>query len=90
MRIFLSYGHDANEVLVRRIKADLELRGHDVWFDHSEIDRDITRILSGCSCVCCTIPVVSLSLNHRLKAFILVRMQIFRGVPQQLAFVDWQ
>lgn len=37
MRIFLSYGHDNNEELVRRIKADLEKRGHDVWFDKSEI-----------------------------------------------------
>ncbi len=37
MRIFLSYGHDANEELGRRIKADLEDRGHDVWFDKSEI-----------------------------------------------------
>lgn len=33
LRIFLSYGHDENEPLVRRIKADLEARGHDVWFD---------------------------------------------------------
>jgi hypothetical protein len=37
LRIFLSYGHDANEGLVRRIKTDLEKRGHDVWFDKSEI-----------------------------------------------------
>jgi hypothetical protein len=37
MRIFLSYGHDGNEELVRRIKADLENRGHDVWFDKNEI-----------------------------------------------------
>ncbi len=37
MRIFLSYGHDGNEYLIRRIKADLENRGHDVWFDKSEI-----------------------------------------------------
>jgi hypothetical protein len=37
LRIFLSYGHDANEELVRRIKADLEVRGHDVWFDQDEI-----------------------------------------------------
>ena len=37
MRIFLSYGHDANEELVRRIKTDLEQRGHDVWFDKTEI-----------------------------------------------------
>ena len=37
LRIFLSYGHDANEELVRQIKRDLEERGHDVWFDQSEI-----------------------------------------------------
>lgn len=37
LRLFLSYGHDANEELVRRIKSDLEKRGHDVWFDKSEI-----------------------------------------------------
>jgi hypothetical protein len=37
VRIFLSYGHDSNEELVRLIKADLEKRGHDVWFDKSEI-----------------------------------------------------
>ena len=36
-RIFLGYGHDSNEELVLRIKADLERRGHDVWFDKSEI-----------------------------------------------------
>lgn len=37
LRIFLSYGHDSSEELVRRIKADLEKRGHDFWFDKSEI-----------------------------------------------------
>ena len=37
LRIFLSYGHDSNEELVRRIKSDLEKRGHDVWFDKNEI-----------------------------------------------------
>ena len=37
LRIFLSYGHDANEKLVRLIRKDLEKRGHDVWFDKSEI-----------------------------------------------------
>ena len=37
LRIFLSYGHDANEELVERIKADLEQRGHNVWFVRSEI-----------------------------------------------------
>jgi hypothetical protein len=36
LRIFLSYGHDANEELVSMIKADLEKRGHDVWFDKNE------------------------------------------------------
>jgi len=37
LRIFLSYGHDANEELALLIKADLETRGHDVWVDRSEI-----------------------------------------------------
>ncbi len=37
LRIFLSYGHDANEKLIRSIKADLTSRGHDVWFDNAEI-----------------------------------------------------
>ena len=37
LRIFLSYGHDGNEELVRRIKTDLEKRKHDVWFDKNEI-----------------------------------------------------
>jgi cell division protein FtsA len=37
MRIFLSYGHDQNEELVRLIKTDLEARGHHVWFDRNEI-----------------------------------------------------
>ena len=37
LRIFLSYGHDRNEELVRMIKADLEKRGHDVWFDKSGV-----------------------------------------------------
>mgnify|MGYP006293644379 CR=1 FL=1 len=37
LRIFLSYGHDHNEPLVRMIKADLEAWGHDVWIDQDEI-----------------------------------------------------
>ncbi|MCB2231731.1 toll/interleukin-1 receptor domain-containing protein [bacterium] len=37
LRVFLSYGHDANEELVLRIHADLENRGHDVWIDKKEI-----------------------------------------------------
>jgi hypothetical protein len=37
LRIFLSYGHDRNEELVLQIKKDLENRGHDVWFDKSDI-----------------------------------------------------
>jgi len=31
LRIFLSYGHDDNEELVRLIKADLEKRGNDMF-----------------------------------------------------------
>lgn len=40
LRIFLSYGHDENTELVRRIKADLEKPengGHLVWIDDAEI-----------------------------------------------------
>ena len=37
LKIFLSYGHDQNVALVEIIKNDLEKRGHDVWFDKSEI-----------------------------------------------------
>ena len=37
LRIFLSYGHDANEELVLLIKAGLEARGHSVWFDRHDI-----------------------------------------------------
>ncbi len=37
LRIFLSYGHDQNEELVRLIKTDLEKRGHYFWFDKNEI-----------------------------------------------------
>jgi transcription initiation factor TFIIIB Brf1 subunit/transcription initiation factor TFIIB len=47
MRIFLSYGHDANEELVRRIKADLEKRGHYVWFtktDHRNAPRVVRSL----------------------------------------------
>jgi len=32
-KIFLSYGHDRHAVEVLVIKADLEARGHEVWFD---------------------------------------------------------
>lgn len=37
LRIFISYGHDNNEELVRLIRTDLEKRGHDVWFDKNKI-----------------------------------------------------
>ena len=33
MWIFLSYGHDSNEALVRLVTTELVKRGHDVWFD---------------------------------------------------------
>ena len=53
LRIFLSYGHDRNEELVRRIKTDLDALGHDVWIDKEEIKfghdwrRSITDGISG-------------------------------------------
>lgn len=37
MRLFFSYGHDKNSVIVELIKAELEKRGHQVWIDKSEI-----------------------------------------------------
>ena len=37
MKIFFSYPHDRNAPLVERIKADLEARGHEVWFDAAQI-----------------------------------------------------
>jgi tetratricopeptide (TPR) repeat protein len=33
MRIFLSYGRDQHIDLARRLKGDLQDRGHEVWFD---------------------------------------------------------
>src|ERR1017187_2991991 len=33
MRLFLSYGHDEHTGFALRLKADLERRGHAVWFD---------------------------------------------------------
>jgi WD40 repeat protein len=32
-RVFLSYGHDEHAALALRLKADLETRGHEIWFD---------------------------------------------------------
>jgi transposase-like protein len=46
LRIFLSYGHDHNEELVRLIKTDLEKRGHDVWFDKNEIKSTLNHIIT--------------------------------------------
>ena len=37
LELFFSYGHDRNRLLVERIKKDMELRGHHVWIDTSEI-----------------------------------------------------
>lgn len=36
-RIFLSYGHDEHADLARRLKQDLEARGHLVWFDEERL-----------------------------------------------------
>jgi len=35
--IFFSYGHDENQEIVERLKADLEKRDHKVWLDISKI-----------------------------------------------------
>jgi hypothetical protein len=37
MKVFLSYGHDANAPLVERIRRDLEVAGHEIWIDTAKI-----------------------------------------------------
>ena len=37
LRIFISYGHDENAELARRLNDDLEARGHETWFDERDI-----------------------------------------------------
>ena len=37
MHIFLSYVHDEHTEDVLRIKADLQARGHQVWFDDERL-----------------------------------------------------
>jgi TIR domain len=49
-RIFLSYGHDEHADLARKLKADLQALGHEVWFDEEQlhVGRDWeTRIENG-------------------------------------------
>jgi hypothetical protein len=36
--VFLSYGHDDHATLAKQIKADLEQRGHEVWFDADQLE----------------------------------------------------
>lgn len=36
-KVFISYGHDKNSILVDKIKAYLDSKGYDTWIDHSEI-----------------------------------------------------
>lgn len=37
LKVFFSYPHDVHQELVERLKADLESRGHEVWFDGEQI-----------------------------------------------------
>lgn len=37
MQIFFSYGHDDNQIIVERIKKDLEDLGYKVWIDNDEL-----------------------------------------------------
>jgi len=54
LKIFLSYGHDEHVADARRIKADLEQRGHTVWFDEERLipgrdfEQYIEQGLDGC------------------------------------------
>ena len=47
MKIFLSYGHDANAWIVERIADDLDAIGHDVWIDRKRLPpgRDWRRMI---------------------------------------------
>ena len=36
-RIFLSYGHDEHSELARKLKRDIEARGHEVWIDDEHL-----------------------------------------------------
>ena len=38
LRIFFSYGHDRNRIIVERIMEALRERGHEVWIDQERID----------------------------------------------------
>ena len=44
MKLFFSYGHDKNEVIVLRLKRDLEACGHLVKIDKSFIGNCETHI----------------------------------------------
>ena len=52
-RIFISYGHDKNAVVVKKIKEYLAQSGYDVWIDTSNIEKgcdwreQITNVLMG-------------------------------------------
>jgi WD40 repeat protein len=37
IRVFLSYGHDEHVSLVLRLREDLDVRGHQVWFDEQRL-----------------------------------------------------
>ena len=75
-RIFLSYGHDSNEELVRRIKTDLEKRGHDVWFDKSEIKQLGTQMATTTSP-----PNSSASSKHMKRTNSYAKKRLRLGVP---------
>jgi len=38
MKLFFSYGHDRNSVIVERLKTDLEKRGHEIWIDREKLE----------------------------------------------------
>ncbi len=54
MKLFISYGHDAHQDFVRRIKGDLESGGHPCWIDSEQIHkqpdwrRSLMDALHGC------------------------------------------
>jgi hypothetical protein len=62
LKVFLSYGHDANAPVVQRIKADLEAAGHQPWIDTAGIkftDDWRREILAGITASDCVLAFLS-------------------------------
>ncbi len=73
---------------MRRFAEKLRIKIH--WETHNSPRKmEIEQRNHGCpNKLGSTIPVVSLTLNHRIQAVILFRIHLPLGIAQQCAFVD--